>query len=134
VRFATGRFAMGSNEALGEPQDQETIDVDVEAPKTPMGTQNVPAADGKGKGEASSSGLERKRGLSEGKGQMYGGLIKSVDGLSSAIRAGTPGIYRAVMDVPDFYKEAQMFCLNYLMLNKGIVEIFLEMDERDKGF
>ncbi|RLM60614.1 hypothetical protein C2845_PM14G10310 [Panicum miliaceum] len=73
-----------------------------------MGTQNGPAADGKGKGEASSSGLKRKRGLSEEEGQMYGGLIKSVDGLSSAIRAGTLGIYRAVMDVPDFYKEAQM--------------------------
>jgi hypothetical protein len=25
-----------------------------------------------------------------------------------------------------------MFCLNFLMLNKGIAKIFLEMDEGDK--
>jgi hypothetical protein len=102
---AIGRFAMGSIEALGEPQDHETIDVDAEAPKTPMGTQGGPAFDGNAKGEASTSG-KRKRGLSEEEGQMYGGLIKSVDILASAIRAGTPWIYRAVMDVPDFCKEA----------------------------
>ena len=27
-----------------------------------------------------------------------------------------------------------MFCLNYLMVNKGIAETFLEMDEEDKGY
>jgi hypothetical protein len=29
---ATGRFAMGSNEPLGEPSDATTIDVDADAP------------------------------------------------------------------------------------------------------
>jgi len=38
------------------------------------------------------------------------------------------------MDVPDFNKDAQMFCLNYLMINKGIVETFMEMDDEDKEF
>ena len=29
---ATGRFAMGSNEALGQPSEQDTIDRDTNAP------------------------------------------------------------------------------------------------------
>ena len=132
---ATGRIAMGSSEPLGDPQDQETIDVDAEAPKHPVGTRKTTTAEaqGKGQGEASCTG-KRKRGLSEDETQLYGGLTKSVDGLSNAIRAGTPGLYRAVMDVPDFNKDAQMFCLNYLMINKGIVETFMEMDDEDKEF
>ena len=54
--------------------------------------------------------------------------------MSNAIRAGTPGLYREVMDIPEFNKDAQMFCLNYLMVKKGIAETFLEMDEEDKGY
>ncbi|RLM97832.1 hypothetical protein C2845_PM06G31480 [Panicum miliaceum] len=38
------------------------------------------------------------------------------------------------MDIPDFTKEVQMFCLNFLMLNKGVAEGFMEMSEEDKGF
>jgi len=34
---ATGRFAMGSTEPLGEQQEPETIDLDADAPKTPAG-------------------------------------------------------------------------------------------------
>ena len=39
-----------------------------------------------------------------------------------------------VMDVPEFTKDVQMFCLNYLMVNKGIAETFLEMDAGDKDY
>ena len=126
---------MGSSEPLGDPQDQETIDVDVEAPKQPVGTGNTTTAEakGKGKGEGSWTG-KRKRGLSEDETQLYGGLTKSVDGLSNTIRACTPRLYKAVMDIQEFNKDAQMFCLNYLMLNKGINKTFLEMDEEDKEY
>jgi len=62
---AIGRFAIGSYEPLGDPQDQETIDVDVEAPKQPVGTGNTTTAEakGKGKGDGSCTG-KRKGGLS----------------------------------------------------------------------
>ena len=56
---ATDRFAMGSNEALGEPQDQDTIDVNYETPKRPMDTQIGTAVEDKG--EATSSGRRRRR-------------------------------------------------------------------------
>ena len=38
---ATGWFAMGSTKPLGEQQGAETIDLDVDAPKTPVGN-NTP--------------------------------------------------------------------------------------------
>ena len=123
---------MGSSEPLGEPQDQETIDLDTEAPKTPK-LSAVTSATDKGKGAASGTG-KRKRGFLEEESECFGGLTKSVDGLSNAIRAGTPGLYREVMDVPEFTKDAQMACLNYLMVNKGISETFLEMDAGDKDY
>ena len=123
---------MGSSEPLGEPQDQETIDLDTEAPKTPK-LSAVTSATEKGKGVASATG-KRKRGFSEEEAEVYGGLTKSVDGLSNAIKVGTPGLYRVVMDVPEFTKDVQMFCLNYLMVNKGIAETFLEMDAGDKDY
>ena len=43
-------------------------------------------------------------------------------------------LYKAIMDIQEFNKDAQMFCLNYLMLNKGIDKTFLEMDEEDKEY
>ena len=38
------------------------------------------------------------------------------------------------MDIPDFTKAAQMFCLNFLMLNKGVAEGFMETSAEDKEF
>jgi len=44
---ATRMFAMGSSEPLGDPQDQETIDLDAEAPKTIVATQTANTTDAK---------------------------------------------------------------------------------------
>ena len=84
-----------------------------------MGAQTGTTDYGKVKDETTSSG-KMKRSLFEMKLNCN---QKSVDGMSSAIRVGTLRIYNAVIDVPDFSKEAQLFCLNYLMLNKGIVRL-----------
>ena len=78
---AIGRFAMGSTEPLGEQQEAETIDLDADAPKTPAG-MNTPEGPS---GEKTTLG-KRKRGMGEEEAQLYGGLVKSVDGLSSAIK------------------------------------------------
>ena len=50
-------------------------------------------------------------------------------------RVRTPtGIYKAVMDIPDFTKADQMFCLNFFMLHKGVAKGFMEMSEQDKEY
>ena len=126
---ATGQFAMGSTEPLGEQQEPDTIDLDAAAPKTPAG---ISTPQGPSREKATLG--KRKRGMCEEEAQLYGGLVKSVDGLSSAIKQGTTGIYKAMMDIPNFTKAAQMFCLNFLMLNKGVAEGFMEMSAEDKEF
>ena len=52
---ATGQFTMGSTEPLGEQQEAETIDLDVDAPKTVLVTTPHKAP------------LERKPSLERGK-------------------------------------------------------------------
>jgi hypothetical protein len=126
---ATGKFAMGSNEPLGEQQEPDTIDLDADAPKT-LVCNNTPQGPS---GEKGALG-KRKRGLSEDDAEFYGGLVKSIEGLSSAIKQETPGIYKALMDIPDFTKADQMFCLNFLMLQKGVAEDFMEMSKQDKEY
>ena len=114
---------------LGEQQEAEAIDLDVEPPNTPVANSTPQGPSG----EKATLG-KRKRGMSEEDAQLYGGLVKSVDELSSAIKPGTIGIYKAVMDIPDFTKVAQMFCLNFLMVNKGVAEGFMEMSAEDKEY
>ncbi|CAO2182998.1 unnamed protein product [Urochloa humidicola] len=66
---------------------------------------------------------------------VHAGLTNAVNNFASAVREGTPGIYRAVMDrSAEFSKEALMHCLNYLMKNKGTSEGYMEMDDVDKDF
>ena len=120
---------MGSTEPLGEQQEAEAIDLDVEPPKTPVANSTPQGPSG----EKATLG-KRKRGMSEEDAQLYGGLVKSVDELSSAIKPGTIGIYKAVMDIPDFTKAAQMFFLNFLIVNKGVAEGFMEMSAEDKEY
>ena len=108
---------MGSTEPLGELQEAEAIDLDVEPPKTPVANSTPQGPSG----EKATLG-KRKRGMSEEDAQLYGGLVKSVDELSSAIKPGTIGIYKAVMDIPDFTKAAQMFCLNFLMVTRELLK------------
>jgi len=46
---ATGRFAMGSGEALGIPAEQETIDMDNDAPEAQKDEGPVNKGDKKGR-------------------------------------------------------------------------------------
>ena len=119
---------MGSSEPLGEPLEHDTIDLDQEAPTPSNGTQ-VPVSTDPKKNHLLG---KRKRGLTEDECSLFGGLTKAVEGFAEAIREGTPGIYKAVMGCKNFSNEALMHCLNFLMMNKGVAEGFLEMDEVDK--
>ena len=129
---ATGRFAMGSNEALGQPSEQDTIDLDTDAPAPSK--EDGPAH--KEKPDDKKLG-KRKRGLSEEDVVLVTGMTDAVWGMSAAISEGNhsevaPGIYEAVMGCPDFARSDLMLCLNYLMDHKGPALVFVQMTPSDK--
>ncbi|WVZ83008.1 hypothetical protein U9M48_030199 [Paspalum notatum var. saurae] len=131
---ATGRFAMGSNEPLGNPPTkQETIDVDkAEAPPTVK--DKIEQGKGKCKQEANK---KRKRVINEDDAALMTGFTDAIWGLNAALSEGNhaeaaPGIYRAVMGCTNFSKDDLMTCLNYLMEHKAPTMVFLEMSVEDK--
>ena len=130
---ATGRFAMGSNEALGQPAaEQDTIDLDSEAPPT----AKEDATSSKKKVDDKKSG-KRKRMLSDEDPVLLTGVTDAIWGLGAAVSEGnhseaTPGIYEAVMGCTNFTRADRMICLDYLMGHKGPAMVFVGMDLKDK--
>lgn len=126
---ATGRFAMGSNEALGQPAAQETIDLDADAPPVvPVGKEDSPDVD---------KSRKRKRGISDEDRDFMTGMTDAIYSFASAVTEGNhseaaPGIYEAVMGVPDFTRSELMHCLNHMMLNKATALVFVGMKPEDK--
>ncbi|WVZ75407.1 hypothetical protein U9M48_023460 [Paspalum notatum var. saurae] len=126
---ATGRFAMGSNEPLGQPTEHETIDVD-EDTAVPVVKQQ--------KGEPSGKKLgKRKRGFSEEDQSLMTGVTDAIWGFTAAVQESThseaaPGIYNDVMDCPNFTRTELMFCLDFLMQNKASALVFVGMTASDK--
>ena len=126
---ATGRFAMGSGEAMSTQAEQETIDVDNDAP-TPM-KEDPPAPKDNGNDK------KRKRGINEEERELLTGVTDAIWGLGTVVSEGNhseaaPGIYKAVMNVPNFSRPELMRCLNYLMLHKASALVFVGMDPMDK--
>jgi hypothetical protein len=123
---ATGRFAMGSNEALRQPSEQDTIDLDTDAPAASKedGPSHKDKADDK-------KLCKRKRGgLTEEDVTLVIGMTDAIWGMSAAISEGNhsevaPRIYEAVMGCPDFARSDLMMCLNYLMDHKGPTLVFI---------
>jgi hypothetical protein len=136
---AMGRFAMGSQEPLGQAPEPETIDL--ESPR-----ETVNKADGSSKrtdrgkfvvSECSNSG-KRKRAFNEDDAALLSGLAESVRGFGAALTEGNnneaaTGIYEAVMDVPGFARADLMVCLNYLMKDKASALVFIQMRIDDKA-
>ncbi|CAN6201275.1 unnamed protein product [Urochloa humidicola] len=133
---AIGRFAMGSTEALGDPADAETFDVDpTDAPNPTENTRD--ASDSKAKGEASSVG-KRKRGMSKEDTSSMAGLTKAVWGFAGAVKEtihseGALGIIKPVIDCSNFTKPQLMFCLDHLMEHKKRSALgFVDMDNEQR--
>jgi hypothetical protein len=126
---ATGRFAMGSNEPLGDPSDATTIDVDADAPAATGTAFDYPEKPAK-------TGGKRKRQTTEEGGSMRG-LTDAVWGFAGAVTSsinseGTPGIVKAVMDCPNYTKAQLMFCLDHLMEHKRSALGFMEIDNEER--
>ncbi|WVZ82999.1 hypothetical protein U9M48_030191, partial [Paspalum notatum var. saurae] len=131
---ATGRFAMGSNEPLGNPPTkQEAIDVD-KAKAPPTVKDKIEQGKGKCKQEANK---KRKRVINEDDAALMTGFTDAIWGLNAALSEGNhaeaaPGIYGAVMGCTNFSKDDLMTYLNYLMEHKAPTMVFLEMSVEDK--
>ncbi|CAN6278687.1 unnamed protein product [Urochloa humidicola] len=132
---ATRRFAMDSTEALGDPADAETMDVDPTDAPTPT-EKSGDASDSKAKGNAPPLG-KRKRGMSEEDTSSMAGLTEAVWGFAGAVKEtihseGAPGIVKAIMDCSNFTKPQLMFCLDHLMEHKRSALGFLDMDNEQR--
>jgi hypothetical protein len=70
----TGRFAMGSNEPLGQPAEQDTIDLDNDAPAAMK--EDGPSR--KGKGDDNKLGKRKRGGLTEDELTLVTGMTDAV--------------------------------------------------------
>lgn len=130
---ATGRFAVGSNEALRQhAADQDTIDYDSEAPPAPKedGPSHRNKADDK-------NSAKRKRLVSEEDLVLLTRVTNAIWGLGAAVSEGNHseaalGIYEAMMGYTNFSRSDRMICLDCLMGHKGPAMVFVGMDLKDK--
>jgi hypothetical protein len=136
--LATGKYAMGSNEALGNPSD--FVDSDL---KTEPFDENV----GKGlvdviKKEVKEmkdviSGLNKKRkrcNLTEEDQLVFSGMTEAVRDVVAAIRETkvelvNPELYGAVMYMLGFNEEALIVAFSHLLDNKAQGDAFVKMTE-----
>ena len=155
---ATGRYAMGSSEALGVPSElsetsfnkgMETDDFGdglggASAAAGVGGATGASAATGMGGAsgaefsgkEASSSGAKRKRTplVTEEEAVILNNMSDAVREMASAIKYTVhaechPDLYNAVMDLQGFDEEALLGVLTYLTNNKALSLIFIQMSE-----
>ncbi|GJN00162.1 hypothetical protein PR202_ga17573 [Eleusine coracana subsp. coracana] len=77
--IATGKFAMGSNEALGQPYvDPETIDVDVEAPPPQSETAAAATGDKKDKVKSDATSLKKMKRAAADDSALISGLTNAI--------------------------------------------------------
>lgn len=122
---------------MGVHAEQETIDVDGEAPPAVTHTQHGEAGASKGKREHQAMG-KRKRGMSEEEGVYLVGLTDAINEFFEAVTdANTPkvapGIYSDVMSCPNFSRGLSCCdrCM-YLMKEKETAMGLMYMDAPDK--
>ena len=127
--LATGRFALGSGEALEQNQaDSATAKVDG-PPLTPLSGDKAPTAPAEGSKatEVPCSGVggKRKRGnFSEEEILMLTNMSDAVNNVANALRETGPAhvdanLYLVVMEMPSFTEEAMIVAYTYLLDNKA---------------
>jgi hypothetical protein len=146
-KLATGKFAMGSNEALGKPIQVECPgkSIDLESGETNgEGFVEAQAAFGIG-GEgmdattpspSSGSNKKRKRAsmLSDEDSiqvsNMSDALCVVAGAINNTCHAEThPDLYKTVMDLPDFEMDHKLAVLDYLTEHKGKGLNFMKMED-----
>jgi hypothetical protein len=137
--LATGKYAMGSNEALGSPSDFADSDVKSEPydeEKAAKGMEEhaemfVNVAKEKGDGPS----RKRKRSiLSEEDHAVLSSMTEVVKDVAAAIRETkvevlNPDLYGAVMYMEGFSEEALIVAFNHLTDNKAQGDAFVNMND-----
>lgn len=129
---ATGKWAMGSNEALGSPSDCVESSLKAEATEilNTGKTQTVDTTKPEG-----ASGNKRKRSLlAEEDVVVLTGMSDAVNNVASAIRETKvedchPELYGAIMFIPGFTEEALMFAYGHLLDNKALGTSFVQWSD-----
>ncbi|KAK3157434.1 hypothetical protein QOZ80_2AG0122190 [Eleusine coracana subsp. coracana] len=126
--LATGKFAMGSSEALGSPSDFAESSLKSEDAKLPT-EPSTKAQD------VAGVGTKRKRSmLSDDDVIVMGGMIATVNNVAEAIRETKvddfhPDLYGAVMFMSRFTEEALMTAYSHLLDNKAHGSAFVAMSD-----
>jgi hypothetical protein len=136
---ATGKFAMGSNEALGRPSDfaesplkAEILD-EGKSPKNGSDMAKV-FADGFKGSDAGPSSKRKRSLLSDDDCVVLSGMSQAVNNVADAIRDTKvpivhPELYGAVMYIPGFSEDALIVAFNHLVDNKAQGTAFVGMTE-----
>jgi hypothetical protein len=137
--LATGRFALGSGEALRQNQaDSVAAKVDG-SPLTPTTGDKAPTAPTKGSKvtevPSSAAGGKRKRGnFSEEEMLMLTNMSDAVNNMANALRETglahvDDNLYLAVMEMPGFFEEALIVAYTSLLDNKAQGRGFVNMTD-----
>jgi hypothetical protein len=131
--IATGKFAMGSNEPLGTASPPAEYRTDSQESDT-----NI--IDGPDKPFlASPARGKRKRGvLAEDELQAFTSMTEAVKDIAQVIRENKPidvhpDLYKAVMDVLEYYPDALMAALNHLVDHKAQGVTFVAMADSHRS-
>ncbi|CAO2206314.1 unnamed protein product [Urochloa humidicola] len=132
--LATGKFAMGSSEALGSPSDFAESPLKYEADGM---KHDGEAAKNQDVGAASGSGVGNKRKrtmLSEEDVIVMAGMTDAVNNVAQVIRETKtedvhPKLYEVVMFMPGFTEEALMAAYSHLIDNKALGTSFVTWND-----
>jgi hypothetical protein len=133
---ATGKFVMGSNEALGSLSDftkssLKHLEDDIGKLFEEVGKKQ----EGGGGGSGSVAGNKRKRSsLSDEDITIMTGMAAAVNNVADAIRETKaqdehPDLYEAVMFMPGFSEEALIMVYSHLLDNRAQGGAFVKMNQ-----
>jgi hypothetical protein len=126
---ATGKWAMGSNEALGSPSDGAESSMKTEAIEISYSGKTDTCDTTKADVQV---GSKRKRSmLGEEDVIVLSGMSEAVKEVASAIRETKvedchPKLYGAIMFIPGFTEEALMCAYGHLLGNKALGTSFVQ--------
>jgi hypothetical protein len=127
----TGKYAMGSNEALGSPSDFADSQLKHERYEELKNAKIKPVEATK----SDAAGTKRKRSmLSEEDMLVFTGMTDAVNNVADAIRStkvedSHPDLYEAVMFMPGFTDDALMAAYGHLLDNKAQGSAFVKMND-----
>jgi hypothetical protein len=129
---ATGKWAMGSNEALGAPSNYAESSLKTEATEI-LNSGKTETCDTT-KAEVAIGSKRKRSMLGEEDVVVLTGMSEAVKEVASAIRSTKvedchPELYGAIMFIPGFTEEALMYAYGHLLDNKALGSSFVQWSD-----